>query len=209
MKLCLKKRRGNTIIDIIIGVMFTSVVLYFCYSLATSSINKRQQTNLERQAMCIAENIMNRLLSKGVYSLTSEPSISDATLVKIHAILIDDRINLKDKNKQIMELGGVLPVNQEIDAPFLKPNDAYDNKFSYQVIVEDYKQKTGTDSSGNPTYTKHTGLKRIIVNVYYPAKVTKYLNNVAISTKEDLASLEEEYNVVTLNTYKAAREYYQ
>ena len=212
-----KKRRGNTIIDVIIALMFISVVLYFCYYLATSSINKRQQVNLEREAMTIAENIMNRLLSKGVYALENEPIVDDTLLSKINTILNNDNLSLSEKNSKIIELGGRLPVNREVDAPFLPPGDAYQNKYSYQVIVEDYSEQTGVDASGNPIYANYTGLKRIIVNVYYPAKVVKYLDKQESVTAEDikngtasqkdLASLEEEYRVVTLTTYKASREY--
>ena len=213
----MKNRKANTIIDIIIALLFISTVLYFCYSLATSSINKRQQINLEREAMNIAENIMNRVLSQGVYTIQSEPIISDSTMIEINKVLSDDSLNQSQKNAKIVELGGRLPVNREVDAPFLPPGDAYKNRFSYQVIVDDYISKTGVDSSGNPTYSKHTGLKRIIVNVYYPTKVVKYLNkqeNITseeiangTASKKDLTSLEGEYRVVTLTTYKAAREY--
>lgn len=219
-----KHRKANVIIDIIIAILFISTVLYFCYSLATSSINKRQQINLEREAMTIAENIMNRVLSKGVYTIESEPIISDEVLDKINK-KIEENYNLPaDKrktqaqlNEEIILLGGRLPVNRDIDAPFLPPGDTYRNKFSYQVIVDDYISKTGTDASGNPTYSKHAGLKRIVVNVYYPAKVVKYLDRKENTSAEeiangtasskDLASSEEEYRVVTLTTYKAAREY--
>lgn len=213
----MKNRKANTIIDIIIALLFVSTVLYFCYSLATSSINKRQQINLEREAMNIAENIMNRVLSQGVYTIQSEPIISDSTMIEINKVLSDDSLNQSQKNAKIVELGGRLPVNREVDAPFLPPGDAYKNRFSYQVIVDDYISKTGVDSSGNPTYSKHAGLKRIIVNVYYPTKVVKYLNkqeNITseeiangTASKKDLTSLEEEYRLVTLTTYKAAREY--
>lgn len=203
----IKKRRGNTIIDIIIALMIISTVLYFCYSLATSAINKRQQINLEREAMTIAENIMNRVLSKGIYATESEPIISDATLVQINDILSNDTLSLGEKNTKVLELGGRLPVNRDIDAPFLPPGDNYKNKYTYQVIVDNYTEKTGTDAAGNPTFTRHTGLKRIIVNVYFPAKVVKYLDNNSVSSIKDNASLEEEYRVVTLTTYKAAREY--
>lgn len=203
----IKKRRGNTIIDIIIALMIISTVLYFCYSLATSSINKRQQINLEREAMTIAENIMNRVLSKGLYSIESEPVISDATLIEINDVLSNDTLSLGEKNTQVVELGGRLPVNRDIDAPFLPPGDAYSNKYSYQVLVDDYTEKTGTDESGTDIFIRHTGLKRIIVNVYYPAKVVRYLDKNSVSSIKDTASLEEEYRVVTLTTYKASREY--
>ena len=213
----MKSRKSDTIIDIIIAILFISGVLYFCYSLATSSINKRQQTNLEREATSIAENIINRVTSQGVYTIESEPMISESTLAEINLIMEDESLNLTQKNKRIVELGERLPVNREIDAPFLPAGDNYSNRYSYQVIVDDVKSTTGTDSNGNPTYSKSADLKRIIVNVYYPTKVVKYLNSEDVSTEEeikdgsayknDLASLEEEYRVVTLTTYKASREY--
>lgn len=203
-----KIKKANTIIDIIIAVMFISTVLYFCYSLATSAINKRQQVALERDAMIIAENIMNRVLSKGVYTIESEPVISNDILNKINETLNDNSLSSGKKNKIITELGGRLPVSSAEDLKFVQNG----NNFSYQVIVDDYTTKSSED-----VYTKHTSLKRITVNVYYPTKVVKYLNSssditdeeIASGTayKKDKASLEGEYRVVTLTTYKSAREY--
>lgn len=202
-----KIKKANTIMDIIIAVMFVSVVLYFCYSLATSAINKRQQVSLEKDAMIIAENIMNRVLSQGVYTIKSEPTISNEILNKINETLNNNTLSSGEKNEIITQLGGRLPVSSAEDLKFVQGG----NKFSYQVIVDDYTTKTGD------MYTRHTSLKRIIVNVYYPTKVVKYLNrdsditNEEISEgtayKKDKASLEEEYRVVTLTTYKSAREY--
>lgn len=203
-----KIKKANTIIDIIIAVMFISTVLYFCYSLATSAINKRQQVALERDAMIIAENIMNRVLSKGVYTIESEPVISNDILNKINETLNDNSLSSGKKNKIITELGGRLPVSSAEDLKFVQNG----NNFSYQVIVDYYTTKSSED-----VYTKHTSLKRITVNVYYPTKVVKYLNSssditdeeIASGTayKKDKASLEGEYRVVTLTTYKSAREY--
>lgn len=157
--------------------------------------------------MTIAENIMNRVLSKGIYAIESEPVISDAMTVQINNILSNDTLSLGEKNAKVLELGGRLPVNIAIDAPFLPPGDNYQNKYSYQVIVDDYTEKTGTDATGKDTYTRHTGLKRITVNVYFPTKVVKYLDNNRVSSVKDAASLEEEYRVVTLTTYKASRQF--
>lgn len=203
-----KIKKANTIIDIIIAVMFISTVLYFCYSLATSAINKRQQVSLERDAMIIAENIMNRVLSKGVYTIESEPIISSDTLNKINVTLNDNTLSSGEKNKIITELGGRLPVSSAEDLKFVQNG----SNFSYQVIVDNY-----TTESSEDVYAKHTSLKRITVNVYYPTKVVKYLNSssditdeeIASGTayKKDKASLEGEYRVVTLTTYKSAREY--
>ena len=203
-----KKKKANTIIDIIIAVMFISTVLYFCYSLATSAINKRQQVSLERDAMIIAENIMNRVLSKGVYTIESEPAVSKDILNKINETLNNNSLSSGEKNKIITELGGRLPVSSAEDLKFVQNG----NSFSYQVIVDDY-----TTQSSEGVYTKHTSLKRITVNVYYPTKVVKYLNSSSDITdeekangtayKKDKASLEGEYRVVTLTTYKSAREY--
>ena len=203
----IKKRKANTIMDIIIALMLISTVLYFCYSLATSSINKRQQINLEREAMTIAENIMNRVLSKGIHSIESEPLISNETLNEITNILNNDGLSIGEKNALVLEKGGRLPVNRDLDAPFLPTGDTYRNKYTYQVVVENYLEKTGTDASNNPIFAKHSGLKRITVNVYFPTKVVKYLDNNSVSSIKDTASLEEEYRVVTLTTYKASREY--
>ena len=203
-----KIKKANTIIDIIIAVMFISTVLYFCYSLATSAINKRQQVSLERDAMIIAENIMNRVLSKGVYTIESEPIISSDTLNKINVTLNDNTLSSGEKNKISTELGGRLPVSSAEDLKFVQNG----SNFSYQVIVDNY-----TTESSEDVYAKHTSLKRITVNVYYPTKVVKYLNSssditdeeIASGTayKKDKASLEGEYRVVTLTTYKSAREY--
>ena len=203
-----KIKKANTIIDIIIAVMFISTVLYFCYSLATSAINKRQQVSLERDAMIIAENIMNRVLSKGVYTIESEPIISSDTLNKINVTLNDNTLSSGEKNKIITELGGRLPVSSAEDLKFVQNG----SNFSYQVIVDNY-----TTESSEDVYAKHTSLKRITVNVYYPTKVVKYLNSSSDITdeefasgtayKKDKASLEGEYRVVTLTTYKSAREY--
>jgi len=203
-----KIKKANTIIDIIIAVLFISTVLYFCYSLATSAINKRQQVALERDAMIVAENIMNRMLSKGVYTIESEPVISADTLNKINMTLNDNTLSSGEKNKRITELGGRLPISNAEDLRFIQNG----NKFSYQVIVDNYTTEPNTG-----TFVKHTSLKRITVNVYYPTKVAKYLNSVSDITneeitsgtayKKDKVSLEEEYRVVTLTTYKSAREY--
>lgn len=203
-----KIKKANTIIDIIVAVMFISTVLYFCYSLATSAINKRQQVALERDAMIVAENIMSRVLSKGVYAIESEPIISSNTLNKINATLNDNTLSSSEKNKIITELGGRLPVSSSEDLKFIQNG----NNFSYQVIVDNYTTEPSTGA-----YAKHTSLKRITVNVYYPIKVAKYLNSTSDITseeiasgtayKKDKASLEGEYRIVTLTTYKSAREY--
>ena len=194
-----KVKKGNTIIDIIIAIMFISIVLLSCYSLTTSAINKRQQVKLQTQATNIAENILNRTLAKGVYHIQSEPAIDSSTLTRINNIIADSRLNVTQKNKQISELGGLLPVDSEKDAPFLNLNDTYQNKFFYQLIVEDYVKETGVDGLGNKIYLKDPSLKKITVNVFYVARVNKFEKN--------QSSLEEEYKVVSLSTYKASREY--
>lgn len=206
-------KKSNTIIDVIIAIMFVSTVLYFCYSLATSSINKRHQISRERNAMIVAENIMNRVISQGVYTIKNEPEITAEAKRELTKILNNNTLNEAQKNEKIQELKGRLPVNRYVDASFLQPG----NPYSYQVSVDDYMAKTGVDNAGNPTYSRHTSLKKITVNVFYPVKVTKYLNRDSDITNEELAnntthkkdkaSLEEEYRVVTLSTYKSAREY--
>ena len=191
-----KLRKSNTIIDIIIALMFISTVLYFCYTLATSSINKRVQIAAERDALMTAENIMNRVLSTGTYTLVSEPYLDQAVLEQMNNIINNTSLSQTEKNKAIISLGAVLPVDTKNDAPFLRNGSNY----SYQVLVDVYVEKTG-----NQTMSKHTSLKRITVNVYYPTKVAKYLKKE--NSVDDTTSLEEEYKVVTLNTYKSAREY--
>lgn len=191
-----KLRKSNTIIDIIIALMFISTVLYFCYTLATSSINKRVQIAAERDALMTAENIMNRVLSTGTYTLVSEPYLDQAVVEQMNNIINNTSLSQTEKNKAIISLGAVLPVDTKNDAPFLRNGSNY----SYQVLVDDYVEKTG-----NQTMSKHTSLKRITVNVYYPTKVAKYLKKE--NSVDDTTSLEEEYKVVTLNTYKSAREY--
>lgn len=191
-----KLRKSNTIIDIIVALLFISTVLYFCYVLATSAINKRMQVAAERDALVAAENIMNRILSTGTYTMVNEPYLSQDVAVKMQNIIKDSSLNQSQKNKAIISLGAVLPVDTKNDAPFLKEGSNY----SYQVLIDDYvEKKDGTSIS------KHTSLKRITVNVYYPTKVARY--NEQTNKIEDMTSLEEEYRVVTLTTYKSAREY--
>ena len=191
-----KLRKSNTIIDITIALLFISTVLYFCYTLATSSINKRVQIAAERDALITAENIMSRVLSMGTYTLVNEPYLDQIVVEKINNIINDTSLSQSEKNKAVVSLGAVLPVDTKNDAPFLRNGSNY----SYQVLVDDYVDKTD-----NATLARHTSLKRITVNVYYPAKVAKYLQK---ETKlDDTTSLEEEYKVVTLTTYKSAREY--
>lgn len=191
-----KLRKSNTIMDIIIALLFISTVLYSCYTLATSAINKRVQISAERDALMTAENIMSRVLSTGTYTLTNEPYLDQTTMEKMNNIINNTSLAQSEKNKAIISLGAVRPVDTKQDAPFLRSGSNY----SYQILVDDYVEKTG-----DTTISKHTSLKRITINVYYPTKVAKYLQKE--NSSDDTTSLEEEYKVVTLTTYKSAREY--
>lgn len=196
----MKLRKNNLLIDITIALLFISMVIYVCYTLATSSVNKRYQASQERDALIICENIMSRVLSQGAYYTVSEPMMDSTTISKMNNIQNNSSLSSYEKNKQLLELGARLPVDIEVDAPFLPAS----NKYSYQVVVEPY-----FDSD---TGVKNVSLKKVTVNVFYPTRVVKYLNEDIYGdskneSSRDKSSLEEEYRVVTLTTYKSVREY--
>ncbi|MGU8834409.1 hypothetical protein ACV3UL_08905 [Clostridium perfringens] len=197
-----KIKRGSLIIDIAIALMFISIIIFSCYNLATTAINKRYQISQERDALIIAENIMNRVLSQGTYTIQSEPQINAQDMAKIEAINSNPNMNQSEKNKALLDIGGRLPINVQLDAPFLPSN----NNYSYQVIAEHYVDPE--------TGAKNLSMKKITVNVFYPTKVAMFKNNKSDQDKDfsketsrDKISLEEDYRVVTLTTFKSAREY--
>ena len=55
-----KIKRGSLIIDIAIALMFISIIIFSCYNLATTAINKRYQISQERDALIIATEFYHK-----------------------------------------------------------------------------------------------------------------------------------------------------
>ena len=134
--------------------------------------------------------------------IQSEPQINAQDMAKIEAINSNPNMNQSEKNKALLDIGGRLPINVQLDAPFLPSN----NNYSYQVIAEHYVDPE--------TGAKNLSMKKITINVFYPTKVAMFKNNKSDQNKDfsketsrDKISLEEDYRVVTLTTFKSAREY--
>lgn len=116
----MKKLRKSFIeIDILAALMFVSVVIYFAYVMSSSAINKRYQTEQKEIAVTLAENIMNRTLSRGVYSLISEPIEANT-------------------NENVY-----LPIDSSLDAPQIPNTRGY----KYRIKVENGIVNGGTNTN--------------------------------------------------------------
>lgn len=201
----MKFRKGSLLIDIVVGVMFMSMVLYSGFYLGSSSINKKMQVSRERDALTIAENIMAKSLSVGFNHLKSVPSLKKSERKALLDIENNTTMTVAEKRKALYN--SPYYTNLTTD---LVPQSALNNitarqlkDYKYHVIVDQYED---TDDGVASTMVKVT------VRVFYPIKTVKYDTSTIAAGEDpdnyivkDRVLKEDDFRYVELFAYKTAK----
>lgn len=201
----MKFRKGSLLIDIVVGVMFMSMVLYSGFYLGSSSINKKMQVSRERDALTIAENIMAQSLSVGFNHLRSVPSLKKAERQELLNIENNTTLSPSEKRNALYNLKCYTNLTTN-----LVPQSALNNitarqlkNYKYHVIVDQYEDR---DDGVASTMVKVT------VRVFYPIKTVKYDTSTIAPgedpdkyTAKDRVLKEDDFRYVELFAYKTAK----
>lgn len=201
----MKFRKGSLLIDIVIGVMFMSMVLYSGFYLGSSSINKKMQVSRERDALTIAENIMAKSLSVGFNHLKSVPSLKKDERNELLAVENNTALSVSERRAALYNLKCYTALSTD-----LVPQATLNNitarqlrNYKYHVIVDQY-----TDADDGIA----TEMVKVTVRVFYPIKTVKYDTNTIAAgedpdayTVKDRVLKEDDFRYVELFAYKTAK----